>query len=88
MRETTSNIKPLDPEYGGESNYERGVEDLLTEAKERLKQLRMNPETTTEQLGLAEEEVESLESLRENYYEAMNVFRQSKGGRAGLREEI
>ena len=86
MSDKTTKIKPLDPIYHGESNYEVGLEDLLAQTKEKLKKMQSDSTVTKEQLRLAEEDLQTLETLWENYHIGMNVFRNAKGGHDGLRE--
>lgn len=71
----------LSPEYAGLSNYERGVDSFLEEAKQKLEQLKSDPTTTQKEIKDTENEIIYLESLHENYYIGMNVFRTAKGGR-------
>jgi hypothetical protein len=86
MSDNTTKITPLDPTYHGESNYEVGLEDLLAQTKEKLKKMQSDPTVTKEQLRLIEEDLQTLETLWENYHIGMNVFRNAKGGHDGLRE--
>lgn len=86
MAEGTTKITPLDPAFHGESNYEVGLEALLKEQKELIAKLEADPETTKETLQFAREELQTLETLWENYHMGMNVFRNAKGGRDGVRE--
>ena len=86
MSDKTTKITPLDPAYHGESNYEVGLEDLLAQTKEKLKKMQSDPTVTKEQLRLIEEDLQTLETLWENYHIGMNVFRNAKGGHDGLRE--
>jgi len=86
MANNSTKIQPLDPKYHGESNYEVGLEDLLAQTKEKLKKMQSDPTVSKEQLRLAEEDLQTLESLWENYHIGMNVFRNAKGGHDGLRE--
>jgi colicin import membrane protein len=86
MSDNATKITPLDPVYHGESNYEVGLEDLLAQTKEKLKKMRSDPTVTKEQLRLVEEDLQTLETLWENYHIGMNVFRNAKGGHDGLRE--
>ena len=74
----------LSPEFGGVSNYERSVSGFLDEAKEGLSGLRGDPESTAKEIRDAEDRVAYLESLHENYFIGMNVFRTAKGGRDRL----
>jgi len=71
----------LSPEFGGISNYERGVDEFLTEAKQRLEKLKNDPEATKKQIQDAQHDITYLESLHENFFIGMNVFRTAKGGR-------
>ncbi|MGI0027413.1 MAG: hypothetical protein ACREAD_06180 [Nitrosopumilaceae archaeon] len=86
MSDNTTKITPLDPMYHGESNYEVGLEDLLAQTKEKLTKMQSDPTVTKEQLRLVEEDLQTLETLWENYHIGMNVFRNAKGGHDGLRE--
>lgn len=71
----------LSPEFGGVSNYERGVDSFLEEIKQKLEQLKNNPDSTAKEIRATENEIIYLESLHENFYIGMNVFRTAKGGR-------
>ncbi len=71
----------LSPEFFGVSNYERGVDSFLEELKQKLEQLKNNPDTTKKEIKETENEIIYLESLHENFYIGMNVFRTAKGGR-------
>ena len=75
----------LSPEFGGMSNYERGVDEFLKVAKLELESLRKDPEATQKEVSDARDKVTYLESLHENYYIGMNVFRTAKGGRDKLK---
>ena len=77
----------LSPEYGGMSNYESGVGDFLEESRERLARLKNDPEATQKELAAARHDVSYLESLYENYFLGMNVFRTAKGGRSKLQKK-
>lgn len=68
------------------SEYEHNVGKLLAEKKERLEQLMKNPEEHKSEIAMLSLELESLQSLFENYNLGMNVFRRAQGGRSGLRE--
>jgi len=48
--------------------------------------MQSDPTVTKEQLRLIEEDLQTLETLWENYHIGMNVFRNAKGGHDGLRE--
>ena len=86
MSDSTTKITPLDPAFHGESNYEVGLEDLLAQTKEKLNKMQSDPAVTKEQLRIVEENLQTLETLWENYHIGMNVFRNAKGGHDGLRE--
>ena len=76
----------LSPEFGGMSNYESGVEKFLEETKQKLKKLKNDPNASKKDIITTQQELEYLESLYENYFIGMNVFRTAKGGRSKLRE--
>ena len=71
----------LSPEFAGVSNYERGVDSFLDELKNKLVTLKNNPESTEREILATEKEITYLESIHENFYIGMNVFRTAKGGR-------
>lgn len=71
----------LSPEFAGVSNYERGVDSFLEETKQILKKLKNNPDATEKEIRKTENKIIYLESLHENFYIGMNVFRTAKGGR-------
>jgi len=71
----------LSPEYGGLSNYENAVGQFTVEAKQRLEQLKNDPEATDKQIQDAKNDITYLDSIHENYFIGMNVFRTAKGGR-------
>ncbi len=75
----------LSPEFAGVSNYERGVDSFLEETKQKLEQLKNNPDATKKEIKETEDEIIYLESLHENYYIGMNVFRTAKGGRGKIK---
>lgn len=85
MTEETK-IAPLDPAFHGESNYEVGLEGLLEETRAKVRKLQSDPHTTQDTLKDAVEKLQVLEGLWENYHIGMNVFRNAKGGRDGIRE--
>ncbi len=68
------------------SEYEHNVGKLLAEKQARLDQLKYDPSASPSEMTMLSLEVESLQSLFENYNLGMNVFRRAQGGRAGLRE--
>jgi len=71
----------LSPEFAGVSNYERGVDSFLDELKSKLAKQKNDPEATEKEILATENEITYLESIHENYYIGMNVFRTAKGGR-------
>jgi len=76
----------LSPEFGGTTNYETGVTDLIEEAKQKLNRLLNDPEATQQEIELAKLDLKKLNYLYDNYNLGMNVFRTAKGGRNTLRE--
>jgi hypothetical protein len=68
------------------SEYEHNVGKLLAETRAKLEELMKDPETNKGKIAMLSTEVETLQSLFENYNLGMNVFRRAQGGRAGLRE--
>jgi len=62
------------------------VGKLLAEKKAKLDELMKEPELNKSQIAMLSTEIETLQSLFENYNLGMNVFRRAQGGRAGLRE--
>ncbi|MDQ4015913.1 MAG: hypothetical protein M3136_09160 [Thermoproteota archaeon] len=69
------------------SEYEQNVGKLLAKKKERLEELmKKNPEQNRGEIAMLSTEVETLQSLFENYNLGMNVFRRAQGGRSSLRE--
>ena len=74
----------LSPEHGGVSNYENGVSSFLNELKSKLTTQKSDPESTTKEILATENEITYLESIHENFYIGMNVFRTAKGGRDKL----
>jgi hypothetical protein len=71
----------LSPEFAGVSNYERGVDSFLDELKTKLAKQKSDPESTEKDILATENEITYLESIHENYFIGMNVFRTAKGGR-------
>ncbi|HZS74278.1 MAG TPA: hypothetical protein VFA69_07230 [Candidatus Nitrosotalea sp.] len=86
MVKSTTKITPLDPAFHGESNYEVGLEGLLIEKRDLIKKLEADPQANRETLQTVLEELQIIEGLWENYHIGMNVFRNAKGGRDGIRE--
>ena len=76
----------LSPEFGGTTNYETGITDLIEEAKQKLDRLLNDPEATEQEIELAKLDLKKLNFLYDNYNMGMNVFRTAKGGRDTLRE--
>ena len=76
----------LDERYGGTSNYETGITVLGDELQAKLERLRNDPESLSEDIQKVEQDLRYLDSLHENYYLGMNVFRTAKGGRKKLRD--
>ena len=76
----------LSPEFGGTTNYESGITDLIEEAKQKLDKLLNDPEATQQEIELAKLDLKKLNYLYDNYNMGMNVFRTAKGGRDTLRE--
>ena len=68
------------------SEYEENVSKLLAEKQEMLDQLKKDPELNKEKIEMLMTEIETLESLYENYNMGLAYFRRAKGGRSGLRE--
>jgi colicin import membrane protein len=68
------------------SEYEQNVGKLLAKKKERLDELMKNPGQKAGEIAMLSTEVETLQSLFENYNLGMNVFRRAQGGRSSLRE--
>ena len=87
--DTTPSYNPqniLDERYGGTSNYETGITVLGDELQAKLDRLKNDPEALTEDIEKVEQDLSYLDSLHENYYLGMNVFRTAKGGREKLRD--
>lgn len=59
---------------------------LLAEKRARLEELMKKPEENRGEIAMLSTELETLQSLFENYNLGMNVFRRAQGGRLGLRE--
>lgn len=68
------------------SEYERNVGKLIEEKSLKLEQLKNNQDTSLTDIQRLQEEIESLQSLFDNYNLGMNYFRRARGGRSGLRE--
>ena len=68
------------------SEYEYNVSKLLTEKVKRLQDLQNSDKSSNYEKDFLRMEIETLESLYENYNLGLNYFRRAKGGRNGLRE--
>jgi uncharacterized membrane protein YgaE (UPF0421/DUF939 family) len=68
------------------SEYEQNVSKLLTEKKQMLDELEKDPRSNKEKIETVLTEIETLQSLFENYNLGLSYFRRAKGGRSGLRE--
>ena len=87
--DTTPTYDPqniLDQRFGGTSNYETGITVLGDELQAKLDRLRNDPEALPDDIEKVEQDLRYLDSLHENYYLGMNVFRTAKGGREKLRD--
>ena len=87
--DTTPNYDPqniLDERFGGTSNYETGITVLGDELQAKLDRLRNDPESLSDDIEKVEQDLKYLDSLHQNYYLGMNVFRTAKGGREKLRD--
>jgi len=71
----------LSPEFEGVSNYERGVDSFLEELKEKLEKLKNTSNSSEKEIQDIKNEITYLESIHENFYIGMNVFRTARGGR-------
>jgi hypothetical protein len=68
------------------SEYEQNVGSLIAKKMEKLEELKKNANTKEDQKKMLMTEIETLQSLFENYNLGMNYFRRARGGRTGLRE--
>ncbi|HEX7206646.1 MAG TPA: hypothetical protein VF233_00595 [Nitrososphaeraceae archaeon] len=68
------------------SEYEQNVGTLLAEKMQKLEELEKKPDAKNDQKKILMSEIETLQSLFENYNLGMNYFRRARGGRTGLRE--
>jgi archaellum component FlaC len=68
------------------SEYEENVVKLLTEKKEKLDRLKLATQYSKDEIENLMTEIDTLQSLFENYNLGMNYFRRARGGRSGLRE--
>ena len=82
--DTTPEYNPqniLDERFGGTSNYETGITVLGDELQAKLDRLRNDPEALADDIAQVEQNLAYLDSLHQNYYLGMIVFRTAKGGR-------
>jgi hypothetical protein len=70
------------------SEYEYNVSKLLAEKVKRLQDLQKSDKSSSYEKDFLRMEIETLESLYENYNLGLNYFRRAKGGRNGLREPL
>jgi len=68
------------------SEYEYNVSKILTEKTRKLNELQNSNKSSTYEKEFLKMEIETLESLYDNYNMGLNYFRRAKGGRNGLRE--
>lgn len=68
------------------SEYEYNVSKLLAEKVNKLHDLQKSDKSSNYEKDSLKMEIETLESLYENYNLGLNYFRRAKGGRNGLRE--
>lgn len=59
---------------------------LLAEKSDKLQQLQNNSKSSAAEIDFVKMEIETLESLYDNYNRGMGYFRRAYGGREGLRE--
>ena len=60
---------------------------MVDEKREKLEQLKNDPDAHLDDVERAEQDLKYLDSLYENFDQGMNVFRTAKGGRAKLRDK-
>jgi colicin import membrane protein len=68
------------------SEYERNVTRLIQAKLDELEHLKTENKWEKSKIQVLEDEIETLETLFENYNLGMNYFRRAQGGRSGLRE--
>ena len=68
------------------SEYEYNVSRLLAEKSDKLQQLQNSSKSSAAEIDFVKMEIETLESLYDNYNRGMGYFRRAYGGREGLRE--
>jgi len=76
----------FDSKFEGYSNYENSLRDLSHEKQKELDDLVSNPKSSKYSQKIAKQELTVVNSLRENYFSSMDIFRTSKGGRDKLRK--
>ena len=77
---TPTNI--LTPEFEGTSNYERGLDLILEQTRQKLAS---SPDSDSIESQRVKEDLKMIENLYQNFHNGMNVFRTAKGGRDKLR---
>jgi sulfur relay (sulfurtransferase) DsrC/TusE family protein len=68
------------------SEYEKNVVKLIQEKLDELEYLKKSKNWDRTRAQRLADEIETLETLFENYNLGMNYFRRARGGRSGLRE--
>lgn len=68
------------------SEYEKNVTRLIQEKLSELEYLKQDKNWDRSRVQRLVDEIETLETLFENYNLGMNYFRRAQGGRSGLRE--
>ena len=68
------------------SEYEYAVSKNLAEKFRKLQELQNTDKSSKTEIDFLKMEIESLESLYDNYNYGMICFRRAQGGREGLRE--
>ena len=68
------------------SEYEKTVTRLIQEKLDELEYLKKAENWDNSHVQRLVAEIETLETLFENYNLGMNYFRRARGGRSGLRE--
>jgi sulfur relay (sulfurtransferase) DsrC/TusE family protein len=68
------------------SEYEKNVVRLIQEKLDELEYLKKSKNWDRTRVQRLANEIETLETLFENYNLGMNYFRRARGGRSGLRE--
>lgn len=76
----------LSPEYGGVSNYESSIGKFLEEERMNLAKLKNDPNSKEKEIMTTKHKITYLESLHENFFLGMNVFRTAKGGRSKFKK--